>query len=300
MQSTGACAQGGRSQTVATGGGTAGGAVSWFSTPRVNGIAITRETLKWSRVWDRVPGSGYAVLCGKRIQICGNKRAVKRQYADACQYHFPDIAAYCLVMGLRFFFTRNSRCVLRRWKLPPPSNYGATRWRDKRPEAERTGQTGFQVSSFQVQAGNGIRRRPTRGTMGRQVRRVGDPPSRRFGATCRRSNAGCTASVPLGTGWYRLVPDKFFLSAFAPKLPPPLRSYGATSRRDEPCKKRGRKWVEPRRRKVTKIAGDGSVRERGKVRRVTPSQTQSDPIRPKQTKTDQNRPKNGCASGCSL
>ncbi len=50
---------------------------------------------------------GYAVLCGKGIQIRGNTRTVKRQYAAKEMTSvrvLPGIAGYCRVMGAGDFF----------------------------------------------------------------------------------------------------------------------------------------------------------------------------------------------------
>jgi hypothetical protein len=58
--------------------GPARGAASWLSTTQVNGIVIAGKTLNRTEV--RVPGAGYAVLRGTRIQIRGNRRDVMRKY----------------------------------------------------------------------------------------------------------------------------------------------------------------------------------------------------------------------------
>jgi hypothetical protein len=145
----------------------------------------------------RVPATGYAVLCGWRIQIRDFTRVVRRVYAGGKSPSTrvkSDKPAYTRIMSLRDFFP----WVVGVWPRRNHNRWGV--WQIKNAKLKIEEKTGGAV---------------------------------RFGTP--------------GNAWERLGTDKFFSSAFARKLPPPLRSYGETSRRDKPRAKLAEKspwWLE--------------------------------------------------------
>jgi hypothetical protein len=202
------------------------GAVSWFVNPQVNGTAIAGKSLKRTEV--RAPGMGYAVLRGKRIQIRGNTRTVRRQYAAnelASVRVLPGIAGYCRVMSFRDFFGARNAAWGHAAYNPDAVRFGTpgNAW-------ERLGTDKF-FSRCKKMSLKSLFRGPKFQTGGRRWLPLSERRRIRSAAV---QDAGARATRRVGDRRSTAARD-VSTSAFARELPPSSRrrDYGATSRRDK-------------------------------------------------------------------